>query len=199
MIWSYLQKHQKTKLAPSWPARTSFCAGSGQKVNLKKFNIALSKGVDEYLATRISQIANIPVSTKLENYMGVPFIMGRINSKTFQHVLDRIDGRLEGWRAKNLTRTGWMILAKPVLAAIPAYIMPSTLLQKDLCNKIDRKIWQFLWDDSQARRRVHLINWETVMRRKEHERLGVWSMQNTNKVFMAKVGLWWILTHQEEL
>ena len=116
------------------------CDLSGQRVSRPKSSITFSTGIDAEVATRISNISKIPITNNLERHHEIPSIMGRVNYGQFKHILDRMEGRLEGWKAKNLTLVGRVVLAKSMLASTPIYMMQSTLLLKMLCNTIDKKI-----------------------------------------------------------
>ena len=72
------------------------CESLGQKINPLKSNVAFSAGVDEEVVLRISALSGMPISTKLEKYLGIPSIMGRMKTKTFQYLQERIEGCLEG-------------------------------------------------------------------------------------------------------
>ena len=72
----------------------SFCTISSQKVSLNKSSIAFSTDVDAEVAVRIADISKIPAVPKLDEYLGIPSIMGRVNSSLFQHIIDRIEGKL---------------------------------------------------------------------------------------------------------
>ena len=156
------------------------CAALG-----KKSTIAFSSDVDKAVAQNISTISNIPLKPQLEKYLGIPSIIGRINLGTFQHLLDQIEGRLEGWKSKNLTLVVRIILAKFVLTATPSYSMQSTLLPVSLCNNIDKRVRNFLWGSSHEKRRIHVANWDTVTIAKEYRGLGI---RNMRSIFMAKLG-----------
>ena len=119
--------------------------------------------------------------------------MGRTNMGTFQHLLDQIDGRLEGWKSKHLTLIRTIIFVKSILTAAPMYSMQSTLLPISLCNNIDKRVRSFLWGSSQEKRRVHLAKWEIVSSAKENGGLGIRNMRSVNIAFMAKLG-WRLLT-----
>ena len=73
----------------------NFCALAGQKINLQKSNIAFSVGVDETMNRKISAYSKIPITSRLDKYLGVPPITRRLTLDLFQHVLYRLDGRLE--------------------------------------------------------------------------------------------------------
>ena len=164
------------------------CDFSRQKVSRPKSSIAFSTGIDIEVVTRISNISKIRITNSLERYLGIPSIMGRVNFGQFKHILDHREGRLEGWKAKNLTVARRVVLVKLVLASTPIYMMQSTLLPKRLCNTIDRKIQTFIWSGLQSRRHIHLVIWEIKTRRKANGGLRIRSMQNINLAFMAKLG-----------
>ena len=83
-----------------------------QKINIQKSSIAFSYVVDEAVIYEISTISQIPVTTELGKYLGIPSLMGWVHSHMFQHILERIEGRLEGWKAKHLTLADRTTLAK---------------------------------------------------------------------------------------
>ena len=73
-----------------------FCAAMGKKISLKKSGIALLAGVDEEKEQKISRVLGISMKAQLKKYLRVPSIMGRTNLGPFQHLLNRIESRLEG-------------------------------------------------------------------------------------------------------
>ena len=100
-----------------------FCESSGQKINPLKSNVAFSAGVDKEVVLRISTLSGMPITSKLEKYFGIPSITGQTNTKTFQYLQERIEGCLEGWKAKQLTLAGRITLAKTVITSTPLYFM----------------------------------------------------------------------------
>ena len=123
----------------------TFYAISGQKISLQKSFIAFSRGMEASVADRISSIFGLLVVTKLDRYLGIPSIMGHVNSNLFHHGLDRINGRLEGWKAKTLTLAGRTVLTQTVLNSTPISTMQSTFMPTSLCHAIDKKVRNFIW------------------------------------------------------
>ena len=109
-----------------------FCDFSGQRVSRPKSSITFSTEIDVEVATRISNISKVAVTNSLERHLRIPSILGRVSSEQYKDILDRMEGRLEGWKEKNLTLVGRVVLAKSVLASTPIYMMQSTLLPKML-------------------------------------------------------------------
>ena len=135
------------------------------------------------MAKRISNIARFPSTDKLEKYLGVPSITGHIHAGSFQHVLDRVERRLDGWKAKLLSLAGRTILAQAVLTTIPLYPMQSTMLHVSLCTAIYKKVRRFIWGSSQGRKKIHLVNWDVVTQSKENGGLGIKKMRDEPCLF----------------
>ena len=88
--------------------------------------------------------------------------LGRVHVGLFQHVLDKVEGILDGWEAKLLSLAGRITLAQFVLNSIPLYAMQSTMLHIALCNNLDKKVRQIIWGSLQGYQKIHLVNWEMV-------------------------------------
>ena len=121
-----------------------FCESSRQKINPLKSNVAFSASVEEKVVLRIFALSGMPITTKLEKYLGIPSIMGQTNTKTFQYLQERIEGRLKGWKAKQLTLARRITLVKTVITSTPLYSMQSNKLSKTLCNNIDKMVRNFI-------------------------------------------------------
>ncbi|CAI0429274.1 unnamed protein product [Linum tenue] len=134
----------------------------------------------------------------LGRYLGVPVLHGRITKQTYKYIMDKIDQRLAGWKADNLSLAGRVTLAMSVLNALPSYAMQTAMLPASVCDYLDRKIRAFIWGSQQGRRRIHLINWETVCLPKSQGGLGLRSARELNTTYFLKLA-WTILKHPEEL
>lgn len=121
-----------------------FYSISGQKVNYTQSQIFFSADVREDLAVNISSLAGISKTNNLGRYLGVPSIHGRMTSSMFTPLLDHIKAQLEGWKAKQLSFAGRVVLAQSVLCSIPYFSMQTNLLPKGVCRTIDRIIRCFI-------------------------------------------------------
>jgi hypothetical protein len=63
----------------------------------------------------------------------------------FQSIIDSIQAKMEGWRAKTLSQASRSVLIKVVAAAVPAYAMSTFLLPKSFCKKLDQMFKNFWW------------------------------------------------------
>lgn len=93
---------------------TRFCDASGQRISYAKSQVCFSRNTDLALATEIARMFQIDRTDDLGKYLGVPSIHGRVSCQSFSDLLDRVNNRLDGWRARTLYIAGRVTLARSV-------------------------------------------------------------------------------------
>ncbi|CAN1166059.1 Putative ribonuclease H protein At1g65750 [Linum perenne] len=164
-----------------------FCAASGQGVSREKSVIFCSKNTNRHVSSLISLLLGIPLTQNLGRYLGVPILHERINGHTYQDILDRIDMKLAGWKAKSLSLAGRVTLAQSVLAAIPAYAMQTSILPATTCEEIDRRIRNFVWGTTAEERKIPLVAWDKICMPKENGGLGLRQARQLNRAYITKL------------
>ncbi|KAL8142832.1 hypothetical protein V2J09_015864 [Rumex salicifolius] len=100
-----------------------------------------------------------------------------MNRATFQPVFDKINSKLASWKCRSLSLAGRITLVRSVISVI---------------HKI---IKAFIWGSWDDRRRMHLVSWADIYKRKEDGGLGIWSTKAMNLALIAKVS--WLLLQQD--
>ena len=118
----------------------------------------------------------------------MPAIHGRVSKANFQHVINRVDKRLAGWKTKCLSLAGRMTLIQATVTAIPAYTMQSVKLPRSVCDELDRKLQRFLWGGSSMQRKPHLVAWNAITKEKSQGGLGIRCMRDLNSAYLMKLG-----------
>lgn len=77
-------------------------------------------------------------------------------------------------------------------APIPSYTMQTSKLSISICNDIDRLNRNFLWGETDNKRKVHLVNWDTVCKPKNNGGLGLRKSVDNNTAINSKLG-WQIM------
>jgi hypothetical protein len=67
----------------------------------------------------------LQVTNSIAKYLGMPTTMRRARSQDFKFIMDKIWGKLKGWKERNLSFAGRSVLISAVIQAIPTY-MPTT-------------------------------------------------------------------------
>lgn len=75
-------------------------AASGQQVNFTKRNIVFSKVVSDVAKHSIATVLSVSTVAKHEKYLGLPTVVGRNKTETFQYIKEQLSHKLEGWQGK---------------------------------------------------------------------------------------------------
>ncbi|CAN1788892.1 Putative ribonuclease H protein At1g65750 [Linum perenne] len=154
--------------------------------------------MDRTVSRRVSEILGVSATQDLGRYLGAPVLHGRINRSTNEFILARMDKKLAGWKANNLSLAGRVTLASSVLNAIPSFVMQTAFLPVYVCEAIDKKVRDFIWGSVQGGRKIHNINWETVCKPKSLGGLGLRSARDLNRAFLMKI-VWGLVSRPTEL
>uniref|UniRef100_A0A7N0T1G9 Uncharacterized protein n=1 Tax=Kalanchoe fedtschenkoi TaxID=63787 RepID=A0A7N0T1G9_KALFE len=76
-------------------------------------------------------------------YLGCPLFSGRPKISMFESTMDKIIGKLAGWKAKLLSAGGKLTLAQSVLSSMPIHVLSAIPVPKGVINRIERLIIAF--------------------------------------------------------
>jgi len=74
----------------------TFCKASGQKVSYNKSSVFFSNNVEDNLARILSEELEIPRTSDLGRYLGMPTLHNRVTKQTFTRLTERVNKRLSG-------------------------------------------------------------------------------------------------------
>lgn len=170
----------------------TFCGLSGQSVNFDKSVIYCSPNIRRRDARRISRVCGSPLTNDLGKYLGMPMIHSRVTKHTYANLVDKVQGRLASWKSKHLSMAGRLTLIQAVTSSVPTYAMQTTKLPAQICDSLDRLNRNFLWGDTNDKKKVHLVKWEKVCKPKCKGGLGIKLSADMNKAMLAKAS--WRIT-----
>lgn len=96
---------------------------SGQRINIEKSKLHVSRNVDVNLALHFSQLSGIPPTNGLGTYLGIPLFHNRGNRGMFNPLLAHVRGKLGGLSSRLLSRAGRRVLIRLVGSTISAYMI----------------------------------------------------------------------------
>jgi hypothetical protein len=199
MIWLFSLLLLLAKLVLLKSCLAKYSAWSGQTVNISKSNIVFSKNTDASTVSGIRAILPYDATPVSAKHLGLPIMFGRSKHASFLDILDKVQGKIEGWRSKTLSQAGKTVLIKVVASAIPSYAMSSFLLSDSFCHKLDMVFknlwWGFLRDKL---RNLSLKSWSSMRLPKDQGGLGFRLMKDINLSLITKLG-WKLLTDHDSL
>ncbi|MCH87824.1 ribonuclease H, partial [Trifolium medium] len=129
-----------------------FCGASGAGVSIEKTKMLVSTNVNSNRERELSNISGFDLTSDFGKYLGVPIIHGRKKKSLYEFIIEKVRKRLSSWKAKNLTFAARITLTRSVLAALPTYVMQTTLLPQGVCNKIEKLMRNFIWGSTDEKR-----------------------------------------------
>lgn len=118
-------------------------------------------------------------------YLGVPTLHNRVTKDTYGYLIDKFCAKLTGWKS-TLSFIGRITLARHVLNAFPFYTMQTRKIQVSVLDEIIRIIRCFYLGHDTSTRKLHLDNWDTLIRPTDYGGLGLRFMCHLNRVALAK-------------
>lgn len=131
----------------------------------------------------------------LITYLGMPLTIKKPGRHDFQPLIQRIEMRLEGWKAKIISKGGRLQLVNSVLTTIPIYHMACFAFPTWLLNRIEQLCRNFLWGKKEGQKAgLALINWETVIIPKNYGGIGIPNLALRNTSLLLR---WWWKAYKE--
>lgn len=115
----------------------SYGQWSGQSINFEKSCVHFSKNLPKDQAECIASKFGIARAQSGMKYLGLPLLFQGSKKQVFAEVMERVKGRLQGWKAKVLSQAARGTLIRTVAQAMPSYVMSTFLLPKYYCNTLD--------------------------------------------------------------
>ncbi|KAL0285509.1 UNVERIFIED_CONTAM: hypothetical protein Sangu_2776500 [Sesamum angustifolium] len=139
----------------------------------------------------------MPECTHKAVHLGLPLCKPRSRRQAFNHILDKLSGKLSGWKMKNLSQASRGVLIKSIGQALPIY-MSTFLLPKSLCGKMDSTLRKFWWGARQDKKFLALKCWDDICAPKNLGGLGFRKMWEFNKALVSKLA-WQMCFPQDKL
>ena len=100
-----------------------FCEISGQKISKSKSRVVFSPNVDAHSKLSICNKLGISATSEIGRYLGFPIFHKGQNCNAFNFVIDKVQSKLAGWKAKVISPVGRLVLIKSASSTIPDYYM----------------------------------------------------------------------------
>ena len=172
----------------------NFCNLASQKVSLSKSCIYFANNVSSKRKRNICRKMGINATNNLGRYLGFLVLHQGRNENAFNFIVEKIQGKLVGWKTKLLSRAGRLVLVQAATTPIADYYMQCHALPIKVYNAIDKAIGGFLWGSIKEKIKLHMVNWQTVTLPKELGGLGLFQTRCRNLALLAK--LCWRLANE---
>ncbi|MCI18524.1 putative ribonuclease H protein, partial [Trifolium medium] len=128
---------------------------SGQQINIGKSEMMFSSKVSNTIKEEIQAIVPIPITNNIAKYLGMPTQVGRSKKQLFNFIMDKIWGKVKGWKENKLSFAGRGVLIRSVIQAIPTYIMSCFSIPQGICEQIESAICRYWWGGTDTSKKIH--------------------------------------------
>uniref|UniRef100_A0A803Q826 CCHC-type domain-containing protein n=1 Tax=Cannabis sativa TaxID=3483 RepID=A0A803Q826_CANSA len=171
---------------------------SGQHVSNAKSGVVFSPNTRRHCREEIKGILGINNLNPKEKYLGNPFFFSANKRKDFLFLKDKILGKLEGWKAKNLSQAGRTTLVSSVLQSILNYFLSSVQVPTTLCEELDRVVAKFWWVGSVDKKHYSALrSWSGLCQPKRCGGLGFRRFKDMNLALLAKL-CWMVMEGKDK-
>ncbi|XP_060965296.1 uncharacterized protein LOC133034262 [Cannabis sativa] len=177
---------------------STYCLWSGQSINFQKSSIHFSRGFCRGKVRTISQYLGMKQMVSNAVYLGLPLFKANKRTEDYNQLIDKVLGRVKGWKSKLLSSAGRAYLIKSVGASLANYLASSDIIPASIANKIDKTLRDFWWGNTEEKRVMHTVAWERLCKPKIHGGLGFRTTKDTNTAFLMKWA-WKILAEDNSL
>lgn len=172
--------------------------GSWQRVSRNKSQVWFSPNTPLYLQHSICSTFQIPSTTNLKTYLGVPLIYSRTRTTHFSYILEKACQKLAGWKLKSLSRAARLVLIKSVLATLPLYCVQAIRLPQSIIQDLTKICQNVFWGSKEEHRSLHTVAWAKICRPRHIGGLGLVPLKIMTEALLAKM-VWKLVQHQDKL
>ncbi|KAL4329123.1 hypothetical protein AHAS_Ahas13G0268600 [Arachis hypogaea] len=122
----------------------------------------------------------------------------RKGKEKFKNLIDKVAGKLKGWKSSCLSFAGQITLAKSVISPSMNFDMMHMKIPKGICYEIEKMQRKFVWGGDMENRKFHAVNWNTLCQPKYLGGLGFKKLETMNVAFLLKI-LWRIHIDKDAL
>jgi hypothetical protein len=165
----------------------TFAQVSGLKINLSKSGFLPIEIPLDLVHTVASLLKFNPLTFPIQ-YLGLPLTINKPPKSAYLPLLANVQRRCEGFKGKNLSMAGRLILANSILNAVPLHYMQAFILPKCIIKQITNTTRRFLWrGNKETYSSGHcLVAWTKITLSKNNGGLGIMDLQLQNKALLLK-------------
>ena len=170
-----------------------YCNLFGQCINLDKSDLFCSPNMPKDEQECLARQLQVNLVQNLSKYLGLNFKLRGNRVAYFQFMVDKLQSKLQGWKANLLSQAGRTTLIASVFQTLPLYTFSCFKVPKTICKKMDSLVKTSWWGHEHGVRKLHLLKWDKFCYPKSWGGLGLKKFSLMNQAMLAK--WYWRISH----
>ncbi|XP_062075693.1 uncharacterized protein LOC133779800 [Humulus lupulus] len=162
------------------------CSWSGEKVSKPKYVVHFSKGAPNAKRMALAEFFQMSRAKGDRSHLGLPLLISRSREKDLNFILNKVNGHVQGWKEKILSKAKRSTLVQVVWSSLVSYVTASGPMPCALHESVDKALRSFWWGDTANKRKVHTLSWGKLCAPKLSGSLGFRTSKANTKAFMVK-------------
>lgn len=114
-------------------------------MNYNKSSMYVSPNIEEEAAAELSARMGIPLTKELGRYSGHNLVHKGRGGSEQNVILERVRGKMGGWKASCLSLVGRITLARSVLSNMAVFFMQAQQLSAKVHKELNKAVRQCIW------------------------------------------------------
>ena len=169
-----------------------------QKINLGKSDLFCSPNMPKETQEALAREIQVNLVQCPSKYLGINFKLRGNRIVDFQFLIDKLNSKLQGWKARLLSQAGKAAHIKSILQSLPLYTFSCFKVLEYVCTKMDSIVRAFWWGHEPGERKLHMLNWDKICHPRRYGGLGFKKFHPMNQAMLSKQ-YWRIIQHPNSL
>lgn len=108
------------------------------------------------------------------------------NRQIYDNIMEALQTKLAGWKAKLLSQASRVVLIKSVISSLPVHHLSYFALTDKEARNCDSVVANFFWGNHQNNKTPHMIAWNKICKPKAQGGLGIRKFRDFNHALLGR-------------
>ena len=139
-----------------------YCQISAQDIYFDKYGLYCFPNMPMFELEDLAKQLQVNLVQNPSKYLGLNFKLKGNRVADFQFLVDKLQSKLQGWKANLLSQSGRTTLITSILQTLPLYAFSCFKVPETICKKMDSIVRAFWWGHAPGVKKLHSLKWSKI-------------------------------------